>query len=118
MTLKQYGVQELKCRYKYIGGSFNEAVTESDFVISTQSTAGYETALYGKPIIFLNFPGELSINYMPKEWEGVRYDVVYSIEELKSAIHKYLNCNIEKLNLDNDRYHVLASKDTVERLFK
>ncbi len=118
MTLKQYGVQELKCRYKFIGGSFNDAVTESDFVISTQSTAGYETALYGKPVIFLNFPGELSMNYMPKEWEGVRYDVVYNIEELKRTIHKYLNCNIEKLNPDNDRYHVLASKDTVERLFK
>ena len=118
MTLEKYGIQALKCNYKFVGGSFSEAVGAADFVISTQSTAGYETALYGKPIIFLNFSGELSINYMPKEWDGIRYDVVYGIGELKNVIQKYLNYNIEKLDFDSERYHVLASKDTMERLFR
>ena len=89
MTLKQYGIPDLKCDYKFVNGEFSDVVDKSLLVVTTQSTSGYETALYGKPIIFLNFSGELNFDYMPKEWLGIRYDVIYSTEELERAIDKF-----------------------------
>lgn len=117
MSLKQYGIKPFECSHSFIDGTFGDAVNGSDIVITIQSTSGYETALYGKPIIFLNFPGGLNINYMPEEWEGTRYDVVYSTDELQGTIRKYINCVLEKPDFADERYHVAASRETVGRLF-
>lgn len=118
MMLKQYGVQKLECDYVFIDGDFDDAVSRSNFVITAHSTSGYETALYGKPIIFLNFPGELDINYMPEEWEGIRYKVIYNVQELKEAIIEYINCRLNKLDFENEQYYCTISQETVGRLFK
>ena len=109
LTLRQYGIQELICDYQFVSGEFSKAVGEADIVITMQSNAGYETALYGKPIIFLNLPSQLNMNYMPKEWKEQRYKVVYDIEELKAAINDFLNVKLEKINLDNEKFHVSSS---------
>ena len=117
LTLKQYGIQHLKCNYKFVDGEFSKAVREVNVVVTTQSNAGYETALYGIPIIFLNLPSELNINYMPKEWDLKRYKVVYSIEELRLAISKYIDIKLKEINLKNGQFHAIASTETVSHLF-
>lgn len=118
MTLKRYGIQKLNCTYKYVEEEFHKVVRSVDIVITVQSTSGYEAALHGKPVIFINFSSQLNINYMPKEWEGSRYDTVYNTDELEIAIEKYFNRDLERVNLDNEKYHVRVSRDTIERLFE
>lgn len=117
MTLRQYGIETLNCEYQFVQGEFCDAIDKAALVITAQSNAGYETALYGKPILFLNFPTQLNINYMPKEWEGTRYEVVYDSKELEQAIDKYLCMNLEEVALEDEYFYMMASLETVSRLF-
>ncbi len=117
MRLKNYGIAELNCPYIFVSGAFGEAVSEADLVITTQSNAGYETALYGKPIVFMNFPSQLNMNYMPHEWEGERFEVVYDTGELETAVKKFLGKSLAAIDLHSEMFHVAATRETVSRLF-
>lgn len=117
-SLHNYGIRELNCDYRFVTGSFEDAVHRVDMIITAHSTTGYETALYGKPIIFLNFASELNISCMPGEWQGTRYDVAYDPNELEVLIQKYLGAKLDRINYDDEKFFVKATNKTVARLFE
>ena len=111
-----YGLNNIGFEYEFINGNYRSAVDKVDLVVSPKSSVGYETVLYGKPVIVTYFDG-LSYTCMPEEWDGRYFRTACDKDELLEGIKFFLENEITALNVvQEDEYLVRTSRETVDRL--
>lgn len=114
-TLRDYGIEELNCDYVFLDNSFSEAITYADIIITAQSTTSYETVMHGKRVILLGMTGDITYTFMPAEWKGKWYEVVYNTEELTGRILHFMETEAEHLNLSR-AYLVRPSREELNKI--
>ena len=116
-TLKDYGIDGVDFEYSFISGDYKSALSGVNLVITAKSAAGYETVLYGKPVI-MTYSDALCCTSMPTNWKDVHYKSACDGTQLEEAMHFFLENDYQPLTLTNDEtYIVKASRETVARLF-
>lgn len=114
--ISDYGVEGIGFSHEFIAGDYRAAVEKSDVVFFSKSTVGYETVLYGKPVIMMDTDG-LSFPAMPEEWKGVHYEVAYDSRGLERHLRKFMDGGYRRVEVGTDGEHIVrATKESVGKL--
>ncbi len=116
-TLESYGVTEFQMPYRFVTGSMDEVVRQTDIVVTGASTSSYEVVLYGKPVIIVSQPAEILMLYGPLEWIGHKYLVAYNAEDIKNAVQYFMDNSPMPVILQKDgKYLLKATRENVALL--
>lgn len=118
--LKDYGFAIDDSDILYENGSFQEALSRVDVVITSSSSSTFETILNGKKLVIFGLESKIVLTYLPKKWEKKFYEIVYSVDELKNSILDLIkNDKSEKEYLEvNSQYIILPDTKNVSLMLK
>ena len=113
---QDYGIERPTYNYKKTEEPISELMDESDVVMTSTGSSGFESVLNGLPVIMTSADA-LCYTYMPREWENKYYHVVDDANSLLKALEHYLEGSFRPISYQ-PQYLVQTTQETVLKLLE